>query len=94
LNISLSNLQERTESGLESSLKDDMREEPAHQLEANDQKVRIMMERSSITEKLCQQVMALFKWKKGMDTGITEDMVRALESWLQRRGVSIYTDFV
>jgi hypothetical protein len=38
--------------------------------------------------------MALIKWKKGLDLRVTEKMIKELESWLQRRGVSIYTDFV
>jgi hypothetical protein len=65
-----------------------------HQSSADDQEVRMMAERSTIMGKLCQQVMALIRWKKGLDMRITEGMVRALEAWLWRRGISIYTKLV
>jgi hypothetical protein len=47
---------------------------------------------SDLTGKLCWCVMALIRWKVGADKAVTEHVVWALEEWLQRRGISIYTD--
>jgi hypothetical protein len=51
-------------------------------------------ERSALTGKLCRRVMALIRWQCGADGAVDERMVRALEGWLRRRGISIYTDLV
>jgi hypothetical protein len=47
-----------------------------------------------LTGKLCRRVMALIRWKVGADKAVTEHVVQALEEWLQRRGISIYTDWL
>jgi hypothetical protein len=49
---------------------------------------------SELTGKLCWCVMALIWWKVGADIAVTEHVVRALEEWLRRRGISIYTDLL
>jgi hypothetical protein len=49
---------------------------------------------AELTGKLCQQVMALICWRVGADKAVTDCMVQALEEWLHRRGISIYTDLV
>jgi hypothetical protein len=59
--------------------------------------LRVMGERDSgtwpdLTGKLCRCVMALIWWRVGADKAVTEHVVRALEEWLWRRGISIYTD--
>jgi hypothetical protein len=50
--------------------------------------------RAALTGKLCRRVMALIRWQSGVDTAVDDRMVRALEAWLRRRGISIYTDQV
>jgi hypothetical protein len=47
-----------------------------------------------LTGKLCKRVMALIKWRCGADTAVDDCMVRALEGWLRRRGISIYIDLL
>jgi hypothetical protein len=47
---------------------------------------------AELTGKLCWHVMALIRWKVGADVAVTEHVVRALEEWLHRRGITIYTD--
>jgi hypothetical protein len=47
-----------------------------------------------ITGKLCQRVMALIKWKKGMVLEIDQRVMEGVEVWLYRRGISIYTDLL
>jgi hypothetical protein len=49
---------------------------------------------AELTGKLCRHVMALIRWKVGADIAVTEHVVRALEEWLCRRGISIYTDLL
>jgi hypothetical protein len=49
---------------------------------------------AELTGKLCQHMMALIQWKVGADVAVTEHVVRALEEWLCRRGISIYTDLL
>jgi hypothetical protein len=49
---------------------------------------------AELTGKLCQHVMALIRWKVGADKAVMEHMVQALEEWLRRRGISIYTDLL
>jgi hypothetical protein len=49
---------------------------------------------AKLTGKLCWQVMALIHWRVGADGAVTNHMVWALEEWLHRRGISIYTDLV
>jgi hypothetical protein len=50
--------------------------------------------RSAMMGKLCKRVLALIKYKVGADGAVDEHMVQALEAWLQKRGISIYTDHV
>jgi hypothetical protein len=50
--------------------------------------------RAALTGKLCQRVMALIRWQCGIDGAVDDRMVRTLEGWLRRRGISIYTDLV
>jgi hypothetical protein len=47
---------------------------------------------AEITGKLCQHVMVLIQWQVGADKAVMEHMVQVLETWLRRRGISIYTD--
>jgi hypothetical protein len=49
---------------------------------------------SNLTGKLCQHVMVLICWKVGADVAVMEHMVQALEEWLHRRGIGIYTDLM
>jgi hypothetical protein len=49
---------------------------------------------AELTGKLCQHVMALIWWKVGADKAAMEHVVQALEEWLHRRGISIYTDLL
>jgi hypothetical protein len=49
---------------------------------------------ADLTGKLCQCVMALIRWKVGADVAVTEHVVWALEEWLCRRGINIYTDLL
>jgi hypothetical protein len=49
---------------------------------------------AELTEKLCQCVMVLIWWKVGTNKVMSEHVVWVLEEWLQRRGLSIYTDLV
>jgi hypothetical protein len=51
-------------------------------------------ERPELTGKLCRRVMALIRWQCGADGAVDACMVRALEGWLRKRGISIYTDLV
>jgi hypothetical protein len=51
-------------------------------------------DRGVLTGKLCKHVMALIKWQCSADTAVDDRMVRVLEGWLQRRGISIYTDLL
>jgi hypothetical protein len=43
-------------------------------------------------EKLCKWALALIKYKVGADGAVDEHMVQVLEAWLQRKGISIYTN--
>jgi hypothetical protein len=38
--------------------------------------------------------MALIRWQCSTDTAVDDRMVRVLEGWLRKRGISIYTDLV
>jgi hypothetical protein len=49
---------------------------------------------AELTGKLCRQVMVLIQWKVGANKAVTEHVVQALEEWLHRRGISIYTDLL
>jgi hypothetical protein len=49
---------------------------------------------TELTGKLCQRVMVLIRWKVGADIAVTDHVVWALEEWLRRRGISIYTDLL
>jgi hypothetical protein len=51
-------------------------------------------DRAALTGRLCRHVMALIRWQCGVDGAVDDCMVRALEVWLRRRGISIYTDLV
>jgi hypothetical protein len=42
--------------------------------------------------RLCRRVLALIKYKVSADVAVSEHMVRVLEMWLQKRGISIYTE--
>jgi hypothetical protein len=42
--------------------------------------------------KLCIRVLALIKHKVGTDGAVDEHMAWALATWLQRQGISIYTE--
>jgi hypothetical protein len=44
--------------------------------------------------KLCRCVMVLIWWKVGANVAVMEHVVWALEEWLHRRGISIYTDLL
>jgi hypothetical protein len=47
---------------------------------------------SDLMGKLCRRVMVLIRWKVGANVAVMEHVVRALEEWLHRQGISIYTD--
>jgi hypothetical protein len=49
---------------------------------------------AQLTGKLCRHVMALIQWKVGADRAVSEHVVQALEEWLHRWGISIYTDLL
>jgi hypothetical protein len=49
---------------------------------------------AELTGKLCWCMMVLIWWKVGADVAVMEHVVRALEEWLRRRGISIYTDLL
>jgi hypothetical protein len=49
---------------------------------------------AELTGKLCHRVIALICWRVGADGAVTDHMVQAVEEWLHRRGISIYTDLV
>jgi hypothetical protein len=49
---------------------------------------------AELTGKLCRCMMVLIRWKVGANIAVTEHVVRALEEWLHRRGISIYTDLL
>jgi hypothetical protein len=51
-------------------------------------------ERATLTGKLCKRVMALIRWQCSTDTAVDDHMVRVLEGWLRKRGISIYTDLL
>jgi hypothetical protein len=42
--------------------------------------------------KLCKQALVLIKHKVGTDVNVSDHMVWALEEWLQRQGITIYTE--
>jgi hypothetical protein len=42
--------------------------------------------------KLCRRALMLIKHKVGADGAVDEHMAQALTTWLQRRGISIYTE--
>jgi hypothetical protein len=63
-----------------------------HQSGVDDLKLRNMATQSTIIGKLCQLVLALIKWKKGLSEGVSEGAIWILEVWLHNRGISIYTD--
>jgi hypothetical protein len=42
--------------------------------------------------KLCRRALVLIKYKVGADKAVDDYMVKALEAWLWKRGISIYTD--
>jgi hypothetical protein len=63
-----------------------------HQTGADDLEVQQFATWSTITGKLCHQVMALINWKRGFCQDVMEGTILALESWLHHRGISIYTD--
>jgi hypothetical protein len=65
-----------------------------HQSSADDHGQGSMALRSMITGRLCQRVMALIKWKKGLMPDISQEVMGEVEAWLRRRGISIYTDFL
>jgi hypothetical protein len=44
--------------------------------------------------KLCRRVLVLIQLKVGTDEAVTDHMVWVLKEWLQRRGITIYTDRV
>jgi hypothetical protein len=48
--------------------------------------------RPDLIGKLCRWALALIKYKVGADVDVSERMVRALEEWLQRWGITIYTE--
>jgi hypothetical protein len=47
---------------------------------------------SVVMRKLCKRVLALIKHKVGADGSVSEHMAQALASWLQLRGITIYTE--
>jgi hypothetical protein len=63
--------------------------EDGHQSSADAEEATI---RSSITGRLCHQVLALIKGKKGLVLEINQWMMGEVKAWLRRRGVTIYTD--
>jgi hypothetical protein len=58
----------------------------------NGPSVKIDAIRSELTRKLCRRALVLIKHKVGADVDISEHMVRALETWLCRWGITIYTE--
>jgi hypothetical protein len=50
--------------------------------------------KSTITGKLCQWVLTVIKWRRGLVPDINQKMMGEVEAWLHRRGVSIYTDLL
>jgi hypothetical protein len=58
----------------------------------NSPSIRIDAIRSELTGKLCRWALVLIKHKVGADVDVSEHMVRALEAWLCRRGITIYTE--
>jgi hypothetical protein len=47
---------------------------------------------SVVMGKLCRRALALIKHKVGADGAVSGCMVQALASWLQLRGIAIYTE--
>jgi hypothetical protein len=45
-----------------------------------------------LMDKLCKCALILIKHKVGADLTISDHMVRALEEWLWRKGITIYTE--
>jgi hypothetical protein len=43
-------------------------------------------------DKLCKRALVLIKHKVGADVTVSNRMVRALEEWLQMKGITIYTE--
>jgi hypothetical protein len=41
-----------------------------------------------------RRALVLIKYKVGADEAVDDHMVQVLEGWLQKRGISIYTDRV
>jgi hypothetical protein len=62
--------------------------------EERDSGIRSVSHRGStpLTEQLCWCVMAMIRWQMGADKAVDNRMVQALEQWLHRQGISIYTD--
>jgi hypothetical protein len=46
----------------------------------------------ALTGKLCKRVLALIRWQCSADAVVDARMVQALEGWLRKRGISIYTE--
>jgi hypothetical protein len=45
-----------------------------------------------LMDKLCKCALVLIKHKVGTDLAVSDCMVRALEEWLRRKGITIYTE--
>jgi hypothetical protein len=45
-----------------------------------------------LMDKLCKCALVLIKHKVGADLAVSDRMVRVLKEWLQRRGLTIYTE--
>jgi hypothetical protein len=65
----------------------------SNQSDADGMDIRGVALRSTIMGRMCKRV-AVIRWKQGVDPGIDKGMMEDIERWLQRRGVSIYTDLL
>jgi hypothetical protein len=45
-----------------------------------------------LMDKLCKRALVLIKHKVGADLAVSDRMVRVLEEWLWRKGITIYTE--
>jgi hypothetical protein len=72
--------------GMSQTVSDDWRERN------NGSSIRIDAIKAELTGKLCRRALVLIKHKVGADVDISEHMVWALEEWLCRWGITIYTE--
>jgi hypothetical protein len=48
--------------------------------------------RSTITGRLCKQVLAYIKWRSGVDVNLAASVMDSLWCWLHNRGITVYID--